>query len=86
METIYLIVENIPNPGDPEDNPLECSVDNLGYWTDENAVEAKVEELNAKYNKEHPGEYDPEDFDQTPRFGFIPLKPTPQSEISCTKD
>jgi hypothetical protein len=71
METIYLIVENLDNPGDPEDSPIECPVLSLGYWTDQDAVEAKVKELNAQYNEEHPGRYE-DLLDQ--RFGFAPLK------------
>jgi len=68
MQTIYLIVENIPNPGDPDDDPLECLCPSLGYWTDQDTVRARVKKLNAKYNKEHP-----EELNQ--RFGFAPLKP-----------
>lgn len=30
--------------------------------------------MNKEYNVKHPGEYDEEDFDQTPRFGFVCLE------------
>ena len=77
-DTIFVIVENIPAITNGEDDTHECICVHLGYFTDENVAEAKVNKLNKEYlaelRDENGEEWEPSEDDET-RFGFIPVEP-----------
>ena len=80
-DTVFVIVENIPAITNGEDDTHECICTHLGYFTDENVAEVKVNELNSRYlaeqRDENGDDWEPTEDDET-RFGFIPLEPENQ--------
>jgi hypothetical protein len=79
--TVFIIVENLPVIEDGAEDCHESVVTALGYFTDENAAEAKAIELTNKHlqrigkrKKSHKLEITEND---EARFGYLALEPAP---------
>ena len=79
--TVFIIVENVPVIEDGEEDCHECVVAALGYFTDENAAEAKSIELTNKYlqmfRSEEGGFERYSTANDETRFGYLALELAP---------
>ena len=73
--SVFIIVENLPVIENGEEDCHECVVAALGYFTDENAAEAKSIELTNKH-LQRIGNQEITENDET-RFGYLALEPVP---------
>lgn len=81
MTTIYVIVENVSSRDNESGdwNVDECLCPKLGYFTDENAAENKVQDLNERNAERFSDEEwelmtDEEREEHETRYGFVPLE------------
>jgi hypothetical protein len=73
METVYVIVENLPVHEDGEYSVGECICQSMGFYTDENLAQAKVDQLNEKWCKQQKDKGEEVTEDDEMHFGFLPL-------------